>query len=137
MILTVYFDGKFWCGLVEYESDQTLIVKKHIFGFEPSIKDLNTFLEVHLDLLMNANWNSTESRMSKPKKKINPKRLQRMINKEMKQKGISTKSQDILKEELEKKKLVSSKVRSEQLKRIKIEKYQNQRIKKKKKRRGH
>jgi len=91
---TVFFEAPFWAGVYERISDGKLEVCKIIFGSEP--KDY----EVYKFLLKN--WNTL--RFSPPTKvdikqdiKINPKRMQREIRKQLDMQGIGTKSQQALK----------------------------------------
>lgn len=92
--LTVFFDDPFWVGVCERVTDGKLEVCKITFGAEP--KDY----EVH-DFLLE-NWNKLQ--FSPPVKvdskqdiKINPKRMQRSIKKQLEVQGIGTKSQQALK----------------------------------------
>ena len=92
--LTVSFDEPFWIGLYERIEDGRLEVCKIIFGPEP--KDY----EVYECLLQS--WNTLKfsppiEADAKPSMKINPKRMQRAIKKQLKEQGISTKSQRALK----------------------------------------
>lgn len=47
MKLTVYFDGSFWCGLVEAEDAGTIRVFKHVFGSEPKDEEVWDFVANH------------------------------------------------------------------------------------------
>ncbi len=92
--LTVFFDDPFWVGIYERISDGRLEVCEITFGAEP--KDY----EVYEFLLQN--WNGL--RFSPPVKadagrevKINPKRMQRAIRKQLDAQGVGTKSQQALK----------------------------------------
>lgn len=92
--LTVYFDDPFWVGVYERISDGLLEVCKITFGAEP--KDYEVY-----DYLLQ-NWHLL--RFSPPVKanekqdiKINPKRMQRAIKKQLKTQGVGTKAQQALK----------------------------------------
>lgn len=99
---TVYFDDPFWIGVYERVSDGKLEVCKITFGTEP--KDYEVY-----DFLLK-NWNKL--RFSPPVKadlspenKINPKRMQRTIKKQLETHGVGTKSQQALKLQQEEGKL--------------------------------
>lgn len=92
--LTVFFNDPFWVGVYERAADGKLEVCKITFGAEP--KDYEVY-EFFLQ-----NWNKL--RFSPPVKaerkqeiKINPKRMQRSIKKQLETQGIGTKSQQALK----------------------------------------
>lgn len=101
--LTVFFDDPFWVLVYERITDNKLEVCKITFGTEP--KDY----EVCLYLLQNFN----KLKLSPPVKtnnkletKMNPKRMQRCIKKQLEQQGIGTKSQQALKLQQEESKTV-------------------------------
>lgn len=48
MKLTIFFDGSFWCGLVEDDEDGKIKVLKHIFGPEPKDTEVLTFVNTQL-----------------------------------------------------------------------------------------
>lgn len=92
--LTVFFDDPFWVGVYERTADGRMEACKVTFGAEP--KDY----EVYALLLQN--W--AMLRFSPPVKadrkqdvKINPKRMQRAIHKQVEAQGVGTKSQQALK----------------------------------------
>lgn len=92
--LTVFFDDPFWVGVYECRTASVLEVAKVVFGEEP--KDYEVFY------YFLENWNKL--RFSPPvddtvrtEAKINPKRMQRAINKQLTQNGIGTKAQQALK----------------------------------------
>lgn len=92
--LTVYFDDPFWVAVYERISDGKLEVCKITFGEEPKDNELFAFLL--------ENWSrlrfSTPIKVdSKQDRKINPKRMQRAIKKQLKSNGIGTKSQQAIK----------------------------------------
>lgn len=101
MKLTIYFNGQFYVGLVETISKNTLKAYLHVFGKEPNDQEVLKF--IHADLLsLLANHQSDGVPINKsPIKKLNPKRLQRQISKELAQTSISTKAQEAFKKEFE------------------------------------
>lgn len=92
--LTVYFDGVFWIGIYERVTENRLEACKITFGSEP--KDY----EVYQFLLQN--WNQLRFSPSvdagtKQERRINPKRMRRMVKKQLESQGTGTKSQQALK----------------------------------------
>ena len=100
--LTVLFEDPFWIGLFERIIGDKYEVCKIIFGAE--LKDYEVY-----DFLLK-NWNKL--RFSPPveidnikEQKINPKRRQREVKKQMENRGIATKAQQALKLQYEQNKL--------------------------------
>lgn len=129
--LTVFFENPFWVGVYERVADGKLEVCKITFGAEP--KDYEVY-----DFLLR-NWRNLQ--FSPPIKavtaqdiKINPKRMQRSIRKQLEAKGIGTKSQQALKLQQEENKTV----RREKYRRQKEDEKQRQfELRQKKKREKH
>lgn len=144
MKLTVYFDGSLWCGLIEYEGENNdYRAFKHIFGPEPKNAEIERFVYMDLNILVDQNdfrWNSNKNIMEIEVQtgKINPKRMQRKINKEKKKKiGISTKAQKAIGESRSQNKIfkkTKNKQDREEEQKIRFEKKMQ---KKHKKRKGH
>lgn len=92
--LTVLFEDPFWIGLYEREDNGLYEVCKITFGAEP--KNYEVY-----ELLLK-NWNklrfspSIEVEISADRH-INPKRMQRLIRKQIADTGIGTKAQQALK----------------------------------------
>ncbi len=92
--LTVFFENPFWVGIYERVDGDRYEVCKITFGAEP--KDYEVW-----DFLLK-NW--SKLKFSPPikaerieERKINPKRMQRMAQRELREPGIGTKSQQALK----------------------------------------
>ena len=92
--LTVFFENPFWVGVYERIDGDRYEVCKITFGAEP--KDYEVW-----DFLLK-NW--SKLKFSPPikaerveERKINPKRMQRMAQRELREPGIGTKSQQALK----------------------------------------
>ena len=101
--LTVYFEDPFWIGIFERSIDEKLSVCKVIFGAEP--KD-NEVLELVLNRYSKLKY-STEIQYEKVfKEKVNPKRVQRDVKKQLNNKGVGTKSQQALKLQQEQNKTI-------------------------------
>jgi hypothetical protein len=92
--LTVFFEKPFWVGIYEREYDGKYEVCKITFGAEP--KDY----EVHAFILKNygrLRFSPSLEASKMDEKRINPKRMQREINKQLQNTGIGTKAQQALK----------------------------------------
>lgn len=131
--LTIFFEEPFWVGVLE-RWDEDYKVGKVIFGSEPKDSEVYNLI---LNKYYNIKFNTAKDEEIFFDKKINPKRLQRKIKKEVKNKGISTKAQQALKEELMTNKLKRKSLKTEN-KRLKEEiKFQLKQEKKKEKKKGH
>lgn len=99
MKLTVYFDDQFWVGFLEEVVDSKLKAVRYIFGSEPHDSDVLWFVnQLMMNLLATSKPLTCEAR---PKaQSVNPKRLVRQVAKEMQSKGVSTFSQEAIKENL-------------------------------------
>jgi hypothetical protein len=96
--LTVFFEDPFWVGVFERNSEGKLEVCRVVFGAEPKENELH-------DFLLNK-WRELQFSAAVPvdlpvRRHINPKRLQRMIKKEIQPVGIGTKAQQALKHQIE------------------------------------
>lgn len=132
--LTVFFEEPFWVGIFERVYGDRMEVAKVVFGSEP--KDF----EVYNLILQDFN----DLRFSRPvvvdeeaERRINPKRMQRKIRREVSGEGVGTKAQQAVKAGFEaakqERKHISKKRREadEQLR------YEMRQAKKKEKKKGH
>ncbi|WP_216701159.1 YjdF family protein [Priestia filamentosa] len=104
MKLTIYHDGQFWIGMIEMVSDRHLKAFRHVFGGEPKDSEVLTFIYHELSTLIhNSHQSGIHVKQNCPNR-INPKRLQRRVAKEMKRTGASTKAQEAVKQEHEERK---------------------------------
>ncbi|MGF6376901.1 hypothetical protein M2140_001979 [Clostridiales Family XIII bacterium PM5-7] len=92
--LTVFFDDPFWVGVYERISDGALEVCKITFGPEPKSNEVYEFLLQNWDTLQFGPPLQIEA---KQVKKVNPKRMQRSIKKQLEQQGVGTKAQQAMK----------------------------------------
>ena len=91
--LTVYFEEPFWVGVFEHIEDGKLSVAKVIFGAEPKDYEVQEYIQKYYsDLKFSMAVDTTVKDISR-----NPKRMQRQARKQMLEKGIGTKSQQLLK----------------------------------------
>ncbi len=130
--LKVLFDEVYWIGVVEVVDDNLLKVKKIIFKKEPSNEMIYQYV-LHHQLLDNL---SHGLKSEYKDKKINPKRLQRMIHRQVKDVKITKKSYEAMKQLQE-----ENKDKRKSLKRKKVKEkqeylYSLKRLKKKEKHKG-
>lgn len=137
MKLTIFFDGSFWCGLVEDEDDGKMKVLKHVFGPEP--KDTEVLAFVNTQLLAEMVKVSSVSMAYKQvnEHRINPKRLQRLVNKEKNQLVYSTKAQIAMQKSIEIKKTQRQKAAKAQKQEEAQRRFQLKQEKKLQKKKGH
>ncbi|MDF3001726.1 MAG: hypothetical protein K0Q48_1845 [Bacillota bacterium] len=92
--LTVYFDDPFWVGIYERSEDNMIQACRILFGSEPKDYEIYAFI--------NRNWNQLSFSPPVPGSdfedhRINPKRLQRQIARQLTIPGVGTKAQQALK----------------------------------------
>lgn len=132
---TVLFEDPFWIGLYERAQGKSYEVCKITFGPEP--KDYEVY-----DFLLK-NWGklkfspSIEAASIAEEKRINPKRLQRLINKRTSENGIGTKAQQALKLQQEQGKLERKTRSKEEREAEKERRFDLHQEKRKEKHRGH
>ena len=80
--------------MFERDSNEGYSVAKVVFGAEPSDAELILFIRFRMHSLVFSIPSSDES--VPEEKKINPKRIQKLIRKELESKGTSTKSQEAM-----------------------------------------
>ncbi|MFT8705486.1 YjdF family protein [Bifidobacterium aquikefiricola] len=90
---TVYFDGSFWVCVCERENDGKIQVCRIVFGSEPKDYEVLDYLQKHYYSLEFSTPISVSDRSRKSSRNVNPKRLERMAARSMRQRGISTKAQ--------------------------------------------
>ncbi|WP_436861069.1 YjdF family protein [Staphylococcus caeli] len=97
MQLSIFHDGQFFIGIVEFKVGNKSKFVKYTFGTEPD--DGVVWLFIENDLLELITNTKTSVRTKHQKRKINPKRLQRQVAKEQKVPKDLTKAQEALKKE--------------------------------------
>ena len=100
--LTVLFEKPFWIGIYEREDNGKYEVCKITFGAEPKDYEVYDFM---LKNWSNFKFSPSINGEKIEQKRINPKRMQREINKQLQDKGIGTKAQQALKLQQEQGKL--------------------------------
>lgn len=91
--LTISFEAPFWVGLYEREEEGLYQVCKIPFGAEPKDYEVYAFLQRHWKDLT---FSPPLPAGTVPRARINPKRLQREIRKQLQTPAIGTKAQQAL-----------------------------------------
>ena len=99
---TVFFDGRYWVGVLEIVEDQRLRAASHVFGAEPTGPELYEFaLHRFAALAARARASSAvpiENAAGSTRRPGNPKRAARMLAKERAAPPVSTAGQQAMKE---------------------------------------
>ena len=131
--LTVYHDGQFWVGLAEHVESGRYGVARIVFGAEPSNEEILRFVVNKWAKLSFFGHGSTEA--SKPAK--NPKRRAREAAKALKKPAMSTKAQQALANQRETMKRESAQARSQRRADEAEARFEQRKLKRKQKHRGH
>ena len=131
--LTVYHDGQFWVGLAEHVEDGTYDVARIVFGTKPSDEEILRFVVNKWAKLSFFGDDSAEA--SKPAK--NPKRRAREASRALKQPAMSTKAQQALANQRETMKWESAQARSQRRADEAEARFEQRKLKRKRKHRGH
>ena len=131
--LTVYHDGQFWVGLAERVEDGRYGVARIVFGAEPSDEEIQRFVASKWERLAFFGDDPTEA--SKPAK--NPKRRAREAAKALKRPAMSTKAQQVLANQRETMKRESAQARSQRRADEAEARFEQRKLKRKQKHRGH
>ena len=91
--LTVLFQDPFWVGIYERREGRTYQVCKITFGAEPKDYEVYAFLLEHWRHLP---FSPSMEAAAPEERRINPKRMQRQIQKSLQNTGIGTKAQQAL-----------------------------------------
>lgn len=134
---TIIYENRFWVGIFERTDKEGYTVARHIFGAEPSNPEVYEFILNHYTALKFGTAKEIQVKIER----MNPKRVQREIRREMeklKESAIpSTMAQDYMREELEKKKKERKKITSAQKQERRDDQFSLRQQKKKEKHRGH
>ena len=131
--LTVYHDGQFWVGLAEHVEDGRYGVARFVFGAEPSDEEILQFVTSKWEKFSFFGGEPAEA--SKPAK--NPKRRAREAAKALKQPAMSTKAQQALAAQREAMKRESAQARSQRRADEAEARFEQRKLKRKQKHRGH
>ena len=131
--LTVYHEGQFWVGLAEHVEGGRYGVARIVFGAEPSNEEILRFVVNKWAKLSFFGDKDTET--SKPAK--NPKWRAREAAKALKQPAMSTKAQQALSNQRETMKRESAQARSQRRADEAKTRFEQRKLKRKQKHRGH
>ena len=131
--LTVYHHGQFWVGLAEHAEDRTYGVARIVFGAEPSDEEILRFVTSKWAEL--AFFGDDPAEASKPAG--NPKRRAREASKALKQPAMGTRAQQVLASQRETMKRESARARSQRRADEAEARFEQRRLKRKQKHRGH
>jgi len=101
MRLTILFDSPYWIGLLEAESDDLLYAARHIFGSEPSDAEVYDFVQNDLLPLMQTMTIGLPIDSAPTPHHINPKRLQRIIRREVLRTDVPSKAHEAIRLQIE------------------------------------
>jgi hypothetical protein len=132
--LTVLFEDPFWIGIYERESDGSVEVCKITFGAEPQDYEVYDFIIQNFHRLR---FSPSVEAESFDKKRVNPKRMQREIQKQLQETSISTKAQQALSLQREQQKLTHKAASREERELEEKRRYELQTEKRKAKHSGH
>ncbi len=131
--LTVFHDGQFWVGLAEHVEDGRYGVARIVFGAEPSDEGILRFVASEWARL--AFFGGEPAEASKPAK--NPKRRSREASRALKQPAMGTKAQQALASQRETMKRESAQARSQRRAEEAEARFEQRKLKRKQKHRGH
>ena len=131
--LTVYHDGQFWVGLEEHVEDGRYGVARIVFGAEPSDEEILRFVASEWEKLSFFGGEPAEA--SEPSR--NPKRRAREASKALKQPAMGTKAQQALAAQREAMKRKSAHARSRRRADEAEARFEQRKLKRKQKHRGH
>ena len=131
--LTVYHDGQFWVGLAEHVGGGRYGVARIVFGAKPPDEEILRFVTSEWEKLSFFGDKATET--SKPAK--NPKPRAREAAKALKRPAVSTKAQQALAAQREAMKRESAQARSQRRTDEAEVRFEQRKLKRKQKHRGH
>jgi hypothetical protein len=101
MRLTILFESPFWIGLIELERESCLYVARHVFGAEPNSETVYGFVQDELVSILDRMTTGVPVETAPVEKRVNPKRRQREIQRELAQNGVSSKAHQAMRLQLE------------------------------------
>ena len=131
--LTVYHDGQFWVGLAEHVEDGRYGVARIVFGAEPSDEEILRFVTSEWEKL--SFFGGDSAKANEPAR--NPKRRAREAAKALKRPAVSTKAQQALTAQREAMKRESAQARSQRRADEVEARFEQRKLKRKQKHRGH
>lgn len=137
--LTILFNNPFWIGVFEKYQGEEYEACKVTFGAEPKEAEVYDFvLKNYYRLKFKMiTLDEEEAKKNIILKKENPKRVQRMIHKEVKNRGIGTKAQIALKAQHEENKIERKKKSKEEKEQQQQRLFELKQNKRREKHKGH
>ena len=132
--LTVLFQDLFWVGIYERREGRTYQVCKITFGAEPKDYEVYAFLLEHWRHLP---FSPSMEAAAPEERRINPKRMQRQIQKSLQNTGIGTKAQQALQLQREQGKAARKKTSREEREAEADRQFALRREKRREKHKGH
>lgn len=131
--LTIFFEDPFWVGVYERTAGGCLEVCRVVFGPEPKDYDVYDFFLKNWDSLQ---FSSPIQQESKETHAISPKRVQRVIRRQLSRTGIGTKAQQALQTQREQNKQARRTVSYRKTEEEKQRQFETKQRRKKEKHRG-
>lgn len=131
--LTVYHDGQFWVGLAEHVEDGRYGAARIVFGAEPSDEEILRFVVSKWERLAFFGDEAAETK----KLAKNPKRRAREAAKALRRPAMGTKAQRALASQRETMKRESAQARSQRRAEEAEAHFEQRKLKRKQKHRGH
>src|SRR5689334_7418288 len=100
--LTVYFDGQYWVGVIEWREDGRMIAANHIFGPQPSNEEVLLFVQHEYARLDRHQGGAADQ--PPPERRPNPKRMLREAARQLQADGISPAAEAALRQSREERK---------------------------------
>lgn len=133
--MTVLFEEPFWIGIYEREDGENYQAAKILFGGEPKGLEVQEYL---LKNVYRLSFGAGEkSQLFDKKTHKNPKRLQREIRKQTREKGTGTRARQAIQAQREERKLQKRIIRKEDKLAEEKERFLRKQQKKREKHRGH
>lgn len=132
--LTVFFEDPFWVGVYERQDGEKYEASRIVFGHEPKDNEVYEF--------MLRNWNKLKfspavEADAVSQKSISPKRMNRLINRQLSANGVGTKAQQALKLQYEQSKLERKASSRQKREEEKDRQFELRKMKRKEKHKGH
>ncbi len=138
---TLYFDGSFWVGVYEiHHSDGTVQASQHVFGAEPSDAELWMWMLTRGNEIIDrahASVRITPDSEHRSWHARNPKRLARLVAKEVARPKMSTAAHEALARAREEQKSEARATRTHRKQVQAQARYEKRLVKRREKRRGH
>ena len=131
--LTVYHDGQFWVGLAEHVEGGRYGAARIVFGAEPSDEGILRFVTSKWAKL--SFFGDDPAKVNEPAR--NPKRRAREVSKALKQPAMGTKAQQALASQRETMKRESVRARSQRRADEAEARFEQRKLRRKQKHRGH